>query len=155
MTPAEAARRVAVVHAGMQWLGTPYRPCARVRGAGVDCANFLAAAFEDAGIVAPVVLGHYPPDWHLHRSEERFLEHIAAYCRPLETHESPTGGDVALFRFGRCVAHGALLVSPLVVLHAFRGRGVIYDDIGPDSALAARFAGIWTLRDWANGAPVA
>lgn len=148
MTAVEADRRVAVVRAGMRWLGTPYRPCARVHGAGVDCINFVAAAFTEAGVIPPLDLGQYPPDWHLHRSEERMLGQIADYCRRLAADEAPTGGDIALFRFGRCVSHAALVVSSTLVLHAFRGRGVIYDDIGPGSALEMRLAGIWTLRQW-------
>lgn len=161
------ALRVAVIRAAERWLGTPYRSCARVRGAGVDCANFLAAAFEDAGVVEPVRLAPYAPDWHLHRSEEQFLAQIARYCRPLAAAETPAPADIALFRFGRCVSHGALITAPhpephtappttrVTVLHALRGRGVVYDEIGAGSALAVRLAGVWTLRDWsATGRPM-
>ena len=57
--------RAAVVAEARQWLRTPYHHMGRVRGAGVDCATLLAEVYARAGMVEPVAIEFYPPDWHL------------------------------------------------------------------------------------------
>jgi cell wall-associated NlpC family hydrolase len=73
--PAEAAQRAAIVREARSWIGTPYHNCADVKGrnGGVDCGMLLVRVFVDAGLVAPFDPRPYPPDWHLHRAEEKYL----------------------------------------------------------------------------------
>lgn len=73
----ERARLVAEAES---WIGTPYHTGARVKGAGVDCLTFVAGVFENAGLVPKLAIPHYPPDWHLHRDDERYLEGVLQYC---------------------------------------------------------------------------
>lgn len=115
----------AVVTEAMGWAGTPYHHHGRVKGAGVDCAMLLAEVFERAGVVERVEPGFYPVDWHLHRTEEMFLEWLQrAGGRPVQT---PALADVGVFRFGRTFSHGAIVidVQPVRVVHAYLRRGVI------------------------------
>lgn len=119
-------RRAAVIAEAVSWIGTPYHHMARVKGAGVDCATFLVEVFERAGMIGHVDLPFYPPDWHLHRSEERYLFGVAG--RAAEIPGPPRAADVALFRYGRCFAHGAIVVGWPRLIHAFVGAGVIYGD---------------------------
>lgn len=45
--------RLAVIESAKAWLGTPWHHMARVRGAGVDCAQLLMATYSDAGVIEP------------------------------------------------------------------------------------------------------
>jgi cell wall-associated NlpC family hydrolase len=101
--------RTAVVAEATTWLRTPYHHMGRVKGAGVDCLMLLAEVYERAGIIGHVAVPFYPPDWHLHREAERYLDGVAPYARAIAG--PPGAGDVAVFRFGRCFAHGAIVTA--------------------------------------------
>ena len=105
----------AVVREAESWLGTPYHHAADVKGAGVDCAMLLVRVFCDLGLVAPFDPRPYPHDWMLHRSEERFLGIVERMGVQVD---APAPGRVALFRFGRCISHGAILAEDGYMIHA-------------------------------------
>lgn len=122
MTPAQ---RDAVVAEALSWLHTPYHHHGRIKGVGVDCAQILCAVYEACGLVPHVDTGFYPTDWHLHRSEEIYARWLFKYATQLEPTDTPEPGDVALFKFGRCFSHGAIVVNDGLLVHAYIGRGVI------------------------------
>src|SRR5690348_662962 len=64
--PSTATDRAAVIRCAREWLHTPYYHTGRAKGAGVDCATLLADIYAETGLVAPLTIPHYPPDWHLH-----------------------------------------------------------------------------------------
>lgn len=136
--------RAAVVAETRSWLATPYHHHARIKGVGVDCAQILCAVFEAVGMVAPVDTGFYPTDWHLHHSEERYMAWLDRYGRRLALDEQAQPGDVALFQFGRCYSHGAIVVEPELLVHAYIGRGVILSRMTEDP-LAGRLVKYWSL----------
>ena len=138
-----AAERASVVREALSWLGTPYHHASRIKGAGVDCGQFLALVFEAAGITPPIVPKSYPHDWHMHRSEERYLGIVETYAH--QTEGPPLPGDIVLYRFGRCISHGAIVVDWPRVVHAYVGLGVILDDAAANSALVTRQMGFWTV----------
>ena len=76
-------RRLAVTKEAREWLGTPYHHMGRLRGAGTDCLMVLAEVYEAAAIVPHVEVPFYPPDWHLHRDAERYLEGMMRYAREI------------------------------------------------------------------------
>lgn len=119
MTPAQ---RDAVVAEALTWLGTPYHHHGRIKGVGVDCAQILCVVYETVGVVPHVDPGFYPVDWHLHRSEELYAQSLLKYAERTST---PQPGDVALFKFGRCYSHGAIVVNDGLLVHSYIGRGVI------------------------------
>jgi NlpC/P60 family putative phage cell wall peptidase len=123
-------RRGAVVAEAESWLRTPYHHMARVKGAGADCLTLFAEVYEKAGVIPHVEVPFYPPDWNLHRDAERYLEGIMRYAReiPYCPDISPAPGDVAIFKFGRCFAHGAIVVSWPRLIHAWHSAGVVYAD---------------------------
>jgi cell wall-associated NlpC family hydrolase len=123
----QLAQRAAVVEVALTWEGTPYHHMARVKGAGVDCATLLQAVFVEAGLIEDKRIDYYPPDWHLHRSQERYLEQVCAYAR--EIAHDPEPGDVVLWRFGRCFSHGAIVVKWPIVIHAYVGRVCMREDV--------------------------
>lgn len=131
-----------VVTEALTWLGTPYHHQGRVKGFGVDCAMLLCEVYHAVGLVPFVDPTPYPHDWHLHRSEERYLGWIEQFADPVET---PQAGDVALYKFGRCVSHAAIVIEWPRVIHAYLGQGCVLAD-STQGRLNRRLAGFWRIR---------
>lgn len=122
--------RAALVAEARTWLGTPYHHHGRVKGVGVDCAMLLAEVFERCGVAPRIEPGAYAHDWHLHRSEEVFLEWVESTgARQVQ---QPQPGDVAVFRFGRTYSHGAIFLDDGLLAHAYIGLGVIASRLTED-----------------------
>lgn len=138
----------------LSWLNTPYHSMARIKGVGVDCGQFIIGVYEEAGTVkeGEVAPGAYTHDFHLHRSEEKYLAWVGKYCSKVT---KPKPGDIALFKFGRCVSHGAIVLDWPLVIHAYVGYGVIlsnYDDaILCNKNGASRLYGVYRVRRRAFG----
>jgi len=131
-----------VVAAARTWIGTPYHHHARVKGAGVDCAQILIAVFAECGLIEEFDPGVYPTDWHMHRGEEMYAAWLDRYGDRVD---APSPGDVALYRFGRAYSHGGIVV-PEGVIHSYIGRGVTLTR--PDEEpLAGRPVIYWRVRD--------
>jgi len=123
----ETEQRAAVVAEARSWIGTPYHPSADVKGAGVDCGMLLVRVFVDAGLCAPFDPRPYPPDWHLHRSGERYLGFV--FDRACEV-SAPQPGDVVTYRFGRCYSHGGIVTqaTPLRIVHAYQSARLVLEE---------------------------
>lgn len=124
----ELDQRLAVVREARRWTGTPYHHHAAVLGAGVDCAQIILEAFVGAGIVERFTVDQYNHDWHLHRSEERYLEVVESYCHRVDDSELPLEerpdftaqpGDVLVFRVGRTYSHGAIVTKWPRIIHSY------------------------------------
>ena len=118
--------RQRVVAEAETWLRTPYHHMGRIKGSGTDCLMLLAEVYEAAGVIPHVDVPFYPPDWNLHREAERYLEGLMRYAREIKG--PPQSGDVAVFKFGRCFAHGAIVVSWPRLIHAWCDAGVVFGD---------------------------
>jgi cell wall-associated NlpC family hydrolase len=140
----DASMRALVVQIAREWLGTPYHHHARIKGVGVDCAQLLCAVYEEAGLVSPVDTGHYPHDWHLHRSEEMFLAWLRRVGAAIV--EEPLAGDVAVFRFGRAFSHGAVMVDERTCIHSYINQGVILTRLD-EEPLVGRTVQFWSVHD--------
>lgn len=141
--------RLAVVAEARTWVGTPFHHAARVKGAGVDCANLLVAVFAATGLIPDLALEHYPQDWHMHRDEPRFMDMLSLYADPVPDGEAQPG-DIAMFRYGRHAAHGAIVVGWPVVIHAWRDAGKVVMTEANAGPLGERFVGCWRLKAWAE-----
>jgi len=112
----EDEERKLVVEEARTWLGTPYVSNGDVKGAGVDCGMLLVRVFVDVGLVEPFDPRPYPAQWALHQSAERYLEIVERLAKEIEG--PPLPGDLALFKFGKCWAHGAIVTSWPEIIHA-------------------------------------
>lgn len=138
MTPLEAEQREAVVLEALTWLRTPHRHRARVKGAGVDCAQLPIAVYLAAGVAPEPVVPPYVQDWHLHRNAELYVAQVeAAGARAIPEAEARPG-DLFLWRWGRTFSHGAILVAGSQVVHAYMGVGVTLDDMNQHAELRTR-----------------
>jgi hypothetical protein len=147
----DSAERAAVVAAARRWIGTPYHPGADLFGVGVDCGMLIVRVFVDCGLIAPFDPRPYPQDWHLHRSEEKYLGFVLARCA--ETH-APQPGDLALFRWGRCYSHGGIVSvgAPLAVVHAFQPAGrVVEETLARNARLAEAARAPRFFSPWVKG----
>lgn len=132
-----------IIDTAMTWLRTPWHHRACVKGEGVDCAQLLIGVYADAGLVAPFDTGDYPPDWMMHRAEERFLGWISQHAAQVDI---PQPGDVAIYTVGRCFSHGAIVLDWPQIIHASnRDRMVCYAD-GTQGWLAGRDVQFWRLK---------
>lgn len=119
----EREQRLAVVAEAETWLRTQFHHDARLKGIGVDCAQLLIAVYHACGLTPNIDVGYYPPDWHHHRSEERYLWWLDQYAKEVS---EPTGpGDVVAFKFARCYSHAAIITEWPTVIHAYLKVGCI------------------------------
>jgi len=114
----EKRLRDAIVEEAKTWLGTPYHPCADVKGAGVDCGMLLVRVYCDLGLIERFDPRPYPSQWALHQRAELYLELVKRFGRELPEGEAPKRGDAALFKFGHCWAHGAIITDWPNLIHA-------------------------------------
>lgn len=132
-----------IVDEAKSWLGTPYHHLARVKGAGVDCAQILIAVFAGVGLIEEFDTGNYPPDWMMHRDEERYLGFITEYADEVET---PQPGDVVLYRVGRCYSHAGIITQWPEIIHASRPDRMVCLADGLQGWLAGRTHTFWRVR---------
>jgi cell wall-associated NlpC family hydrolase len=151
MTGIESLQRTRVVTEARSWIGTPYHNCADLKGAGVDCGMLLVRVFVDGGLCPPFDPRPYPVDWHLHRSEERYLGFIFEHAAEVA---QPGPGDVMVMRYGRCYSHGGIVTgtAPLTLVHAFfAARCVLEEEVERNKTLchagrAPRFFSYWAKQ---------
>ena len=132
----ETEQRAAVVAEALAWVGTAYHHAGRIKRSddgpgGIDCATLLACVFEAAGMVKPIAIDHYPPDWHMHRSSERYLDQVIGYALEIEE-AAALPGDVVLYQWGRVFSHGAIIMPPgwPDIIHAYSAAGAVILDRG-------------------------
>jgi cell wall-associated NlpC family hydrolase len=148
MTESEFHQRQAVLAEAIEWLNTPFHHNQCCKGAGVDCANFLYGVFKNAGLAPELDIGHYPPDWYLHRDEERFLGWVTQFGRKIE--EPPfKPADVVMYRYGRCFAHSAIVIEWPKIIHAYSPAGRVRYASAFEGPLEHRPREIYRYKDWA------
>jgi cell wall-associated NlpC family hydrolase len=124
----------AIVNEALSWLRTPWQHAEAVKGAGVDCGRLLIEVYAHCGLIQRFVPAYYPQDFALHSNDERFLRTIEQYALQVD---SPQIGDIAVWKFGRCFSHAAIILSWPQIIHAKIHEGVILD-LGDQGDLAWR-----------------
>lgn len=134
MSPAEASSRARVTALAREWIGTPYRHGARLKGIGCDC-TFVACVYEAAGLVPHLDIAPYTPQAHLHREGSLYLDLVLRHGRRTD---APLPGDMALYRYGRAFSHGAIVVEPgwPAVVHGDMGARCVIEAVGDQGRLA-------------------
>jgi len=105
----------------------------------------LCEVFEACGMIPHVDPRPYPPDWHFHREEEKYLKGVMDYADELKPDELPQAGDIVLYKFGRCISHAGIVMAWPQIIHAYRGQGVVLAE-GDRGELGKRLAGFWRIR---------
>lgn len=135
--------RASIVQEALSWERTPWQHAQRLKGVGVDCANFLIGVYAAVGLVPAVKLPYYPRDWYMHRDEPKFLQALREYADPVS---EPLPGDVAMFNFGRHAAHGAIVIDGPSIVHAYLKDGMVVRSDASKGELVDRLAGWYRIR---------
>jgi cell wall-associated NlpC family hydrolase len=120
----EQEERENVIRIARQYLRTPYHTEGRRKGIGVDCLTLISCVFEDAGLVINPDIPHYSPMFMLHRDEEKYIEGLLGYTREIDEGKQQPG-DIAIWKFGRCFSHAALIIDWPTVIHAHMTAGMV------------------------------
>lgn len=137
-----AEQRAAALREAATWVGTPWSHYAAIKGAGVDCVQFVVQVYKAIGAIGAVETGEYAQEWMLHRYEQRLIAKLEQYARPILT---PMPADLAVYRYGRSYSHIALVVEWPRVVHANRDRKMVCYDDGEQGILADRDVRFWSL----------
>lgn len=153
--------REQIIAAARDWLGTPYHHAARIKGHGVDCGQLIIAAFIDSGAVDHFDTEKYTPDWHLHRSEEKYLGYLNAHLSPVDDDQrsvaqrliddpawSVPGGDVLAFRVGRCYSHGGIVTRWPYFIHSYLPAGIVEEVDIRGTPMAQRPCRVYTFEGY-------
>ena len=148
----EDEQRQKVVSEAQSWIGTPYVPNAAIKGkrGGVDCARFPLAVYQAVGLVPKDFdPPHYSPQWHIHRSEEKYMETVLRYAKEIAA--PPLPGDFVLFKIALAFAHGAIVIKWPHVIHAVANAMVVPEDVSKNTTgkralwlVEKHFFSLWT-----------
>lgn len=109
-----------LIESAFSWIDTPYHHQARVKGAGVDCAQLMAGIAIDCGLITESIKlpQDYSPEWHLHNREERLVNHLLEFGCIQKSVEDTLPGDIIGFKIGRAVGHLGIMVNETQFIHA-------------------------------------
>lgn len=139
------------------WVRTPYHHDAKVKGAGVDCAQVILQTFINVGIIDPVDISGYTHDWHLHRNEEAYLAVVESYLDPLVDEEFSFNdrpdfvagpGDVVVWRVGRTFSHGAIVTDWPRIVHSYYPARMVEEIDLTGTPIAKRVMRAYTYRGY-------
>lgn len=125
MSQLTVAQRSRILDVAASWERTPFHDDARLKGVGVDCAQFVAAVYLEAEIVPTFDVPRYQAQWFLHRTDERLMDFVLQYSREIDESDV-LPGDLVLYRLGRAYAHAAIIVDwPNEIIHAHKLSGMV------------------------------
>lgn len=134
-----------VVEAARNWLGTPFRHRASVKGAGADCLGLVRGVWRDCQGAEPLRVPIYTVGWFEDGPNDVMADAFGAVFHKVADHTAAPG-DVVLFRFrvGAICKHAGILsgrVGALRFIHAYSRRGVVETSF--DAAWRRRVAGFY------------
>ncbi len=141
-------REKVIAHA-MTWLNTPFHWGARVKGAGVDCAQFISDVYESCGICKVNEWGRFSNDWHMNTGIEHYKLRVLRHASALPVGSTGKPGDIILVRVGRVFGHSGIVVDWPKVIHVHPTKGVRIDIATSHPALCgtAEFFDPWMKRN--------
>lgn len=138
LTPEAQADLRAKAHS---WLGTPFHPLGRVKGAGVDCVHLWAEIMVECGHITGYQFPRYQIDGGHHAAQSHLYEWLSSHPGYVELVPGAPNipGDLLLYRMGRCAHHLAGCVGSPHGIHCLQGGRVIGMNMD-DATFAKRFA---------------
>ena len=109
-----------------------------MKGAGTDCGLFIMKVYANCGLIEFKQPEFYPTDWAWHSpTGEWFKEIVLESCRRVSK-EKVGIGDIILYKFGKKLSHGSLLMDNDMIIHSEIGVGV---------TVSNRFDNMWSKRE--------
>lgn len=145
MNPVKTSSRI--LNAAADWIGTPYRHQASLKGVGCDCLGLVRGIWRELYKEEPEEPGPYAPDWAERSGTERLAEAALRHFGPPIARDEMREGDVLLFRFRPEVAakHLGILAGEGRFIHAYEQAGVISSALVP--SWARRIAAVHRFPD--------
>nr|DAG49940.1 MAG TPA: cell wall peptidase [Bacteriophage sp.] len=140
-----------IVKEAYTWLGTPHVNMGKVKGVGVDCGMLLICVLEGAGLVPrdSIKVKPYSNMWYLSHSNGWFVSTVEKYCDRVPA-DNMAPGAFLLYKYGRCVSHGAIYVGGGELIHAWVEHGVVMgyldDACLKDKAGRSRLYGVYRFN---------
>ena len=124
--------RAAVLACARDWIDTPYRHQASVRGAGADCLGLIRGIWRTLYGAEPETPPAYTPDWSDASGEETLHAAARRWLRPIGNADVQPG-DVMLFRMSPSAPckHIGIFSAPHILTHAYWGRAVVESHLVP------------------------
>jgi cell wall-associated NlpC family hydrolase len=104
-------QRQAVATESLTWAGTPFRPHAAIKGAGITCSSLISASFN-AALGTALVIPEFDEQWYVNREDDFYLTelHKAGFIEI--TKASSQLADLVLSRTKyRVYCHAAILIE--------------------------------------------
>ena len=139
--------RSLIVAEARDWIGTPYRHQASLKGVGCDCLGLVRGVWRGVIGAEPERAPAYAPDWAEAGGVEALADAAARHLVAIER-DAFGDGDVLLFRWraGLPAKHAAIVTAADKIVHAHDGAAVAEVALAPwwrrRSAYAFRFPGI-------------
>jgi cell wall-associated NlpC family hydrolase len=134
----EEEMRKAIVAEALSWVGTPYVSNAMIKGpkGGTDCAMILIGIYAAVGLIPKEFDPRpYPPQWHVHRNEEKYLNYVLQFVKQTKNppERKPLPGDLVMFKMNKVFAHGGVIIDWPLIIHAVGNNIVRPDDISKNT----------------------
>lgn len=129
------------------WIGTPYRHQASLKGVGCDCLGLVRGVWRAVIGEEPEPAPPYAPDWAEAASGEPLADAAARHLIAIDR-DMFREGDVVLFRWRANLAakHAAIVTAADTMVHAHDGAAVAEVALAPwwrrRLAYAFRFPGV-------------
>jgi len=135
---AKRASRGVIVSIALEWIGTPYRHQASLKGSGCDCLGLVRGVWRALYGEEPEAPPAYRADWAETGGRETLLGAARRHLVEIAVNDARSG-DVLLFRMTpeACVKHCAILSEARPgdperrMIHAYWGRAVVESWMGP------------------------
>jgi NlpC/P60 family putative phage cell wall peptidase len=114
-----------IVAQAREWIGTPYRHQASLKGVGCDCLGLVRGVWRALYGEEPERVPAYSRDWAEASAREALAQAGARHLVPV-AREQIAPGDVLLFRWraGLVAKHAAILTGIDTMIHAHDGAAV-------------------------------
>ena len=124
--------RTAIIAEARDWIGTPYRHQASLKGVGCDCLGLVRAVWRSLLGAEPRQAPPYSRDWAEASGEETLAQAARAHLIEIAPSEF-TPGDLLLFRYRERypAKHAAIVTTSSLMVHAHDGAMVAEVAISP------------------------
>ncbi|MCV9908823.1 NlpC/P60 family protein [Brucella sp. HL-2] len=114
------------------WIGTPYRHGASMRGVSCDCLGLVRGIWRTLYGDEPEHPGIYAPDWAEAASGDPLMEAAHRHMR-VRVSSAPQPGDLLIFRWRADVAakHLGIMIRENRFIHAYEGHCVMASALVP------------------------
>ena len=131
-TISKAIARADIVAEARDWIGTPYRHQASLKGVGCDCLGLVRGVWRGVVGPEPERPPPYAPDWAEARGRETLAQAAGRHLIPIEC-DAFGPGDVLLFRWraGMPAKHAAIVTTDNKMVHAHDGAAVAEVALAP------------------------